>query len=213
MEESMRYAVNAVAGGVLALASLACSGFAFAGDPANSQYIFNMVPAPGIGGTEGCVQKATGRVTITSLGVVENMHVEASGLPANTDFDLFVIQVPLAPFGLSWYMGDMLTDAHGLAVGDFIGRFSIGTFIVAPGVAPAPVVDPPNLGDANKNPATPPVQTYHLGLWFDTVQDAGKSGCATKTTPFNSTHNAGVQVLNTSNFTDGNGPLLHVNRQ
>src|ERR1700683_3230721 len=173
MEEPMRYAVNALAGGVLALASLACSGSAFAGDPPNSQFIFDMVPAPGIGGTEGCVPKAAGRVTITSLGVVENMHVEASGLPASTDFDFFVIQVPLAPFGLSWYMGDMKSDAHGLAGGDFIGRFSIGTFIVAPGVAPAPLTNP---SDVNKNPATAPVQIYHLGLWFDTPQDAGKSG-------------------------------------
>jgi len=173
-------------------------------------FIFDMAQAPGIGGAEGCVPKAAGRVTITSLGSVENMHVEATGLPANSDFDFFVIQVPLSPFGLSWYMGDMFSDAQGLAVGDFIGRFSIGTFIVAPGVAPAPVVDPPNLNDANKNPATNPVQTYHLGLWFDSPAEAGKAGCATKTTPFNSTHNAGVQILNTSNFKQGAGPLLFV---
>jgi hypothetical protein len=79
------------------------------------------------------------------------MHVEVSGLPKNTGFDLFVIQVPRSPFGLSWYLGDMLTDAHGVAVGDFIGRVNIGTFIVAPGTAPAPVV---LAGDASSNPAT-----------------------------------------------------------
>ena len=209
----MRVKFAAIASSILTLASLSYSGSAFAGDPPNSQFIFDMVPAPGIGGAEGCVPKAKGRVTITSLGVVENMHVEASGLPAKTGFDFFIIQVPLAPFGLAWYMGDMETDAHGLAVGDFVGRFSIGTFIVAPGVAPAPVVDPPNLDDAKKNPATPPVQLYHLGLWFDSAKDAGKSGCATKTTPFDSTHNAGIQVLNTSNFPNPNGPLRHVNEE
>jgi len=219
----MRQFFGAVCSGVLALTSVAGSAFAagIGPDPANSQFIFDMVAAPGIGGSEGCVPKAKGTVTITSLNVVENMHVEAYGLPANTDFDLFIIQAPLAPFGLSWYMGDMLSDAHGLAVGDFVGRFSIGTFIVAPGSAPAPVVDPPNLNDASSNPATNPVQTYHLGLWFDSPQEAGKAGCATKMTPFNSTHNAGIQILNTSNFcTDPanlntclNGPLLHVNQQ
>jgi hypothetical protein len=45
------------------------------------------------------------------------MHVEVTGLSANTDFDLFIIQVPAAPFGLSWYMGDMLTDSKGEAAG------------------------------------------------------------------------------------------------
>jgi len=173
--------------------------------PAHAQnnFIFSMVPTDGV---ESCVPKAKGRVTITTLGVVENMHVEASGLPKTTDFDLFVIQVPTTPFGLSWYMGDMLTDNNGEAVGDFIGRFNQGTFTVAPGVAPAPVILP---GDASSNPATAPVQMYHLGLWFDTPADAGKAGCSNTVTPFNSTHNAGVQILNTSNFPNLKGPLFH----
>ena len=56
-------------------------------------------------GAELCVP-AKGRVTIThSLELVENMHVEVTGLPPDTDFDLFVIQAPGAPFGLCWYMG------------------------------------------------------------------------------------------------------------
>ncbi len=170
---------------------------------AQNNFIFGMVPTDGV---ESCIPKAKGRVTITTLGVVENMHVEVSGLPKATDFDLFVIQVPTTPFGLSWYMGDMLTDNNGEAVGDFIGRFNEGTFTVALGVAPAPVVLP---GDASSNPATAPIQMYHLGLWFDTPADAGKSGCSTTVTPFNSTHNAGVQILNTSNFPATKGPLFH----
>ena len=41
---------------------------------------------------ESCVP-ATGRVTITHTArLMETMHVEVSGLPANTDFDLFIIQ-------------------------------------------------------------------------------------------------------------------------
>jgi hypothetical protein len=189
------------ASGIFALAGL---GAAQAG-PTTNNFTFAMVPT---GGTEACIKTAKGRVTITpTLALVENMHVEVSGLPPSTDFDLFVIQVPTSPFGLAWYMGDMLTDAKGEAVGDFIGRFSVGTFIVAPGVAPAPVV---LTGDASQNPATPPVQLYHLGLWFDTPADATAAGCGGVVTPFNSTHNAGVQILNTSNFPNGAGPLRHV---
>lgn len=184
----------------LSLAAVALSAPAYAQALAPNK-VFAMVPT---GGVEACVPTAKGIGTITTLGVVENMHIEALGLPANTDFDLFIIQVPTSPFGLSWYMGDMETDANGVAVGDFIGRFNIGTFIVAPGVAPAPKT---NLNDAGTNPATLPVQLYHLGLWFDSPTDAGKAGCETTVTPFNSTHNAGVQVLNTSNFGELNGPL------
>jgi hypothetical protein len=118
--------------------------------------IFNIVRSSGAVAA-GCIPNAIGRVTINSLGPVENMHVEVNGLPANTEFDLFVIQLPNAPFGLSWYQGDIETDSNGRGVGDFVGRFSIETFIVAPGVGPAPVVH--NV-DANPNPATAPVHTF-----------------------------------------------------
>ncbi len=192
-------------------AFLAFGGSAFAQAINQINFTFDMVATLG---TESCVP-ATGRVTIThSLGLVENMHVEVFKLQPNTDFDLFVIQVPTSPFGLSWYMGDMLTDAKGEAVGDFVGRFNIGTFIVAPGIAPAPDVLPaPPFPDATSNPATPPVQLYHLGLWFDSPADAAKANCGGTVTPFNSTHNAGVQILNTSNFAPPkNGPLFFVHR-
>jgi hypothetical protein len=36
--------------------------------------------------------------------------VHATGLPKRTDFDLFVIQVPNAPFGVGWYQGDLRTN-------------------------------------------------------------------------------------------------------
>ena len=191
-------------------ASLMFSASAFAQDAAvtpETNFTFQMVPT---GGVEACVKTAKGRVTIThSLKLVENMHVEVTGLPKNTDFDLFVIQVPNTPFGLSWYMGDMLTDNNGEAVGDFVGRFQIGTFLVALGVAPAPKV---LSDDATSNPDTAPVQLYHLGLWFDSPTDAQKAGCQSSVTPFNSTHNAGVQILNTSTFPNLSGPLRHVTR-
>ena len=116
-------------------AFLAFGGSAFAQATNQINFTFAMV-APS--GAEPCIPAAKGRVTIThSLELVENMHVEVTGLPKNTDFDLFVIQVPNFPFGLSWYMGDMLTDNNGEAVGDFVGRFNIGTFMVALGSAAA----------------------------------------------------------------------------
>ena len=55
-----------------------------------------------------------------------------------------------------------------------------------------------------------PIHTFHLGLWFNSPQDAVKAGCLGSVTPFNGEHNAGVQVLNTSEFPADAGPLLKV---
>ena len=149
----------------------------------------------------GCLWNATARVTISSIGIAEIVNIEAKGLPPNTDFDAFVIQLPNAPFGLSWYQGDIKTDEKGTGVANFIGRFNEETFIVAPGSGPAPVKH--NTGpfpDANVNPATRPVHTYHIGLWFNSPLDAASAGCGGAVTPFNGTHNAGAQALSTRNF-------------
>jgi hypothetical protein len=159
----------------------------------------------------GCLPDAHARVRIESLGPVEVMNVDVFGLPPNTDFDFFVIQVPDTPFGLSWYQGDIETDRDGRGRGKFIGRFNVETFIVAPGVAPAPVVfDKTPFPDVDTNPQTGPVHTYHLGLWFNAPADAVAAGCPGATTPFNGEHNAGSQVLSTRNFEPDEGPLRQV---
>jgi len=168
--------------------------------------IFSMVRSSGAVAA-GCIPNAVGRVTINHLGPVENMHVEVSGLPANTEFDLFVIQLPNAPFGLSWYQGDIETDSTGRGVGDFVGRFSIETFIVAPGSGPAPVVH--NV-DASSNPATAPVHTFHLGLWFGSAAAATAAGCPGTVTPFNGNRTSGIQALSTRNFANLSGPLRRI---
>lgn len=158
-----------------------------------------------------CIPDARGRVTINSLGSVENMHVEISGLPPKTEFDAFVIQLPNSPFGLAWYQGDLTTDDKGVGVADFVGRFSAETFIVATGTGPAPVVhDAAPFPDAAANPITAPVHTFHVGLWFDSPQAALAAGCPANVTPFNGDHNAGIQALSTRNFANANGPLRQI---
>jgi hypothetical protein len=154
-----------------------------------------------------CAPGATGKVKVTTQGEVEIMDVKIDGLPKNTEFDVFVIQVPNFPFGLSWYQGDIQTNKKGKGYGRFVGRFNKETFIVAPGTASAPNPKPHDT-DASDNPPTAPVHTYHIGLWFNSPADAAKAGCPGITTPFNGEHNAGIQVLNTSTFADEAGPLL-----
>lgn len=160
-------------------------------------------------GAAACLPGAKGRVTVTHLGPVENLHVEVFGLRPNTEYDFFLIQVPNTPFGLAWYQGDIETNASGTGVGDFVGRFSVETFIVAPGQAFVP--QPVHAADApagTKNPAIPaPIHTYHMGLWFNSPADAADVGCPNTTTPFNGDHTAGIQVLNTGGYPDTQGPL------
>ena len=135
---------------------------------------------------------AIGRVTISDLGPVQNMHVEVSKLPANTEFTLFVINTPSAPFVPAWYQGDLKTNAIGRGVLDVTGIFSAETFILNPGV-----------------PAVP-VNLTHLGIWFADPADAVTAGCPGTVTPFDGDHNAGIQVLHTVPAVGSFGPLARI---
>jgi len=194
-------------GVALVMAALA-AGTAFAVDSTS----FRMVRSSNAV-TNDCLEGANGRVTINSLGPVEAMKVELNNLPPNREFDLFVIQQPNAPFGASWYQGDLKTDANGHAQQRFVGRFSIETFTVAPGSVDAPVVHEDPIPDASTNPAFAPVHQYHLGLWFGTARAARAAGCTGEDlirTPFNGVHNAGVQALSTRQFDALDGPLRQI---
>ena len=152
----------------------------------------------------GCLGSVKAKVRITKKGLNEEMKIAAEGLPTSANFDLFVLQVPDAPFGMSWYQSDMKTDSLGKSFVVVQGRFNEETFSIAPGTAPAPQTHP---GDATSNPATKPLHQYHLGIWFNSPADAAKAGCPTGVTPFNGEHNAGIQALSTRNFPVGDGPL------
>jgi hypothetical protein len=177
--------------------------------PSEEAIEFKLDRSPGIVNA-GCLTYATGKVKVTSQGPVEVMDVDVDGLPANIELDVFVIQVPNFPFGLSWYQGDLETDAYGHGHARFIGRFNVETFIVAPGVAPAPYVHEGQFPDAKENPATAPVHTYHIGIWFNSPEDAKAAYCPDGVTPFNGEHHAGVQLFNTGSFADQEGPLLQL---
>jgi hypothetical protein len=153
---------------------------------AGESVTFNMVKSAG---AASCLKTtAHGRVTISDLGPVQNMHVEVFSLPPNTVFTLFVINTPIAPFVPAWYQG-VSTNENGNGVIDVTGIFNDETFVLNPGM-----------------PAVP-VELDHLGIWFADPTDAANAGCAGTPTPFDGDHNAGIQVLNTSNFAADNGPL------
>ena len=178
-------------------------GALFIGGPMNAAaapFAFDMTPAA------ACVSNAQGHVTISDVGANQRMQVRIDGLPPHTEFALFVLQTPTKPFGMSWYQGDIVTDENGSGSQQFFGIFSSELFVFAPASRTAPQTD---RFDAATNPATAPVHTYHLGLWFSDPTDASNAGCAGDTTPFEGNHQAGIQVLNTSNFGTeaADGPL------
>lgn len=175
--------------------------------PVEENYIeFKLDRSPGIV-RDGCLPYAAGKVRVTAQGPVEVMDIELEGLPPHIALDAFVIQVPNVPFGMSWYQGDIETDQYGHAKARFVGRFNLETFVIAPGVAPAPVVHHEPTKDAAENPATAPIHTFHIGIWFDSADDARNAYCSDFVTPFNGEHHAGVQVFNTASYPDDAGPL------
>ncbi|WP_230468480.1 hypothetical protein [Amycolatopsis mediterranei] len=187
-------AVTLLSAGVLATAQA---------DAADSSITFPMVRS-GVAAGANCLGAAAAKVRVVTHGLNETMTLRATGLPADTGFDLFIIQVPNGPFGVSWYQSDLQSGDDGTASVTVIGRFNVETFAVAPNTAPAPVVHPQ---DAASNPAFAPIHTFHVGFWFNSPADAVKAGCPGTVTPFNGEHNAGVQAMSTRNFADDNGPL------
>lgn len=164
----------------------------------HDSFSFKLVPSPNIA---ACLPKAGGRVTITPGSLNDIMTVSIHGMPAHAGFDLFVIQQPLAPFGVSWYQTDVNAGSSGSGSATVRGVFDVETFSVSPG------------GTTTFSPT----HQYHLGLWFASPKTPFKLGCepgATSpiVTPFNGEQHAGVQALNTSQFPVNAGPLSHVHR-
>jgi hypothetical protein len=183
--------------GVVALAiSLATATGATATDSS-----FSFALQPSSSAISACLPSASGHVTITTGALNDVMTVTISGMPKGTGFDLFVIQQPGAPFGISWYQTDIHANSSGTGSATVRGVFDKETFSVSPG----------------GTTTFAPTHQYHLGLWFNSPQVPFNLGCepggtSPIITPFNGNQHAGIQVLNTAQFPVNAGPLSHVTR-
>lgn len=183
--------------GAFLLGTLVQRSPASAAGPVKNVVKFALVPSPGI---TACLPQASGDVIITRGSLNDLMTVEVEGLAPNTGYDLFVTEIPNKPFGISWYQSDLQTNKQGKGSVSVRGIFNVETFSVSPG---------------GPTTAFSPTHQYHLGLWFNDPAVPFNLGCeptATSpvVTPFNGEQNAGIQVLNTSNFPDNAGPLSQV---
>ncbi len=146
---------------------------------------FDLVPR-----NQACLQGASGQVTVfhkeESLGV-DTLHLSVSGLPANTDFAVFLTSADAfatPPFGTTEYIGDFTTNAAGkgsLKVDAIIGEAFV-TKVTG---------DPPTRGRDDLD---------HLVLWFaDPNQVPACFGAGT--TPFDGDGVAGPAALSSQGAT------------
>jgi hypothetical protein len=162
-----------------------------------------------------CLPYARGIVRVTPGSLNDLMEVAVAGLPPQTDFDLFVTQLPNAPFGVAWYQSDLHTDDEGHGYVQVRGIFDVETFSLSPGGPSGGEEPTQNLAGpavTDTNAVFRPTHQYHLGLWFNSPDDAAKAGCPAAVTPFNGEQHAGVQALSTRTFPDNQGPLSLVHR-
>lgn len=154
---------------------------------------FKLHVNPGLlSGTFACpaIQNATATIKITNrfVGGQQNdvMTLTANGLPANSGFDLFLVQnTPLdggtfSGFGFGWYQSDVQSDSTGHASVKVQGIFDKETFI--------------------ENPSSPftPIRTFNVGFWFDSPtheQQVCGNASAPAATPFNGEQNAGLLAM------------------
>lgn len=185
----------------LVIAVLAAAA-AFAVDSTTS---FEMVRSQKAATDNDCLKGAKAHVDVRTTPTDNQiMDVTLNHAPKNTEFELFVTQLPNSPFGISWYQADFETNNQGQGEVRAIGIFGEELFVFAPGSVNAPQVDK---FDAEKNPKFDPVHTLHLGLWFGDPKDAEDAGCSDTVTEFDGDHEAGIQAFSTRNFPDLKGPL------
>jgi hypothetical protein len=197
-------AVTVVAAGAAAAAlslTTAAGAVTHAPTRAAEASSFSFALKPSSAAISACLSKAGGHVTITPGKLNDVMKVSLHGMPANTGFDLFVIQQPTAPFGVSWYQTDIQAGSTGSGSATVRGVFDSQTFSVSPG----------------GTTTFTPTHQYHIGVWFNDPNVPFNLGCepgaiTAISTPFNGEQNAGIQVVNTAQFPVNAGPLSHVHR-
>jgi hypothetical protein len=171
---------------ILVLAPVA----AFAED-GQEPFRFDLTPAsPAIA---NCLPNATARITVfpkaDSRGV-DTLDVKAEGLPANTDFVVFLTQNPAAgapPFGAAQYIADFTTNRAGK------GSVRVDAIILEA------------FSSAVSNGVRSRAELNHVTIWFaDPVGDDicfGPGGGPI--TPFDGDMQAGAAVLSSNDFLPG----------
>ena len=155
------------------------------------QKTFNLTPERAV---LGCVAAGDGTTPSAQVFVERGelndiLILRAHHLKPNLAFDMFTVQnsnltaagTPdpnFKNFGLAWYQSDLQADSNGEA------EVVIKTILLDQIFGFDPAV------------GLPPVNTFHVGFWFNNPQDAAACGFdPTKPTPFNGEHKAGPAAM------------------
>lgn len=195
-------------GALLALAATVLPMAAQTSTSAVNTVRFDLFPNPkfvaclGIPG--GPTPKAS--VTVTRGTLNDTLVINASNIRPGIAFDMFTVERSnllsdhtvdpnFKNFGFAWYQSDLQANSLGKING------TIKTILLDQIFG----FDPDNLTNPN------PINTFHVGFWFNDPNDANVDGCVfdvTKPTPFNGEHKAGpLAMISVPNATTNLGPL------
>ncbi len=150
---------------------------------------FSLVPASAA--VANCLPDATGDVTVLlkeEIQGVDTLHLVGSGLPANTDFAVFLTSADAfatPPFGAVEYIGDFTTNRAG------IGSLKVDA-IIAEAFVSTLVGTPPTRVRADLD---------HLVFWFADPAQAQAACGLTATTPFDGDGQAGPAAMSSEGNT------------
>ena len=169
---------------------------------------FDLFPNPKfvscLGVPGGPTPKAT--VTVTRGKLNDTLSINAQNIRPGVAFDMFTVQRtnllsdhtvdPLftGSFGFAWYQSDLQASSEGKI------NASIKTILLDQIFGFDPELSNPS-----------PINTFHVGFWFNNPADANIDGCTfdvTKPTPFNGEHQAGpLAMISVPDATTNLGPL------
>jgi hypothetical protein len=169
-----------------------------------NEIAFNLSVSPTI---ETCLaddsgQRPTASVRVFRDNLNDELLLTARHIKPHLQFDVFTVRrsnlradgsvdPTFKNFGLAWYQSDLEADENGYA------HISLRSIFLD------------QIFGFNANSGLPPVNTFHIGFWFNNPHDAAPCGFdPTKPTPFNGEHKAGpVAMISTPDATTGLGPL------
>lgn len=148
------------------------------------------------------------KITVKRGKLNDTMTIKLRNIKPGLAFDLFTIQnspklagggadpdFAKKGFGLAWYQTDLEVDDKGQ------GEAKIKTILLDQ-------IFGLNDDKADTSKALPPINTFHVGFWFNDPNDAAACGFdVTKPTPFNGEHKAGPLAMVSVPAKNGLGPL------
>ena len=146
------------------------------------------------------------RVTVFRGKLNDTLVLSAQNIRPGLAFDMFTVQRTnllsdhtvdpgfAGSFGFAWYQSDLEANSEGKI------NATIKTILLDQIFGFDPELSNPS-----------PVNTFHVGFWFNNPADANVDGCVfdvTHPTPFNGEHNAGpLAMISVPNATTNLGPL------